>query len=259
MKKINKLNQKLKKIEDLEGQIKSYKSLSRIPTIKFIMYKHEKNKKKNICKEIENIKRFAKGVELLYKYETENWIKDPNINCRMYNKLEAKARYRRNLKLYKLGFIKEKPKSTLFQKMQKVIPKFNLSENNFIKKIQSNFKNFYSNLLPNNTNKIAVSTAKKIIKGYRDIQAGYKFVANNLLQNESIKYFKSVVNEARIELKNEAKLENNVSTCEEEGRRFRERLRFDPQKNIKVYTANNKINGKSITVKSKNIAMEYDL
>lgn len=262
MKKINKLNQKLKKIEELEVQIKKFKSLSKIPTIKFVMYKHGKIKKKKICKEIEKIKRFGKGVELLYRYETQNWIQNPNINCRKYERLEEKARYRRDLKLYKLGFNREKPKSIFKQRISKFIPKINISGNFIIKKIQSNLKNFKSSVLPKKTNKIAVNTAKKVIKGYRSIRTRCRYFKNNMSKNNSIKYLQGIVKEARRELKNEeclGNLENNLYT--EEGRSFRERLRFDQKKNIKVYTADYRVNNKNkgITVKSNNIAMEYDL
>lgn len=252
MKSIKKLNSKLQKIEEYEKQMKKFSKLEDIAYLQFIKYKRYMKKKQRIEKEKKIVERFAKGCELLYKYDTNRWISDPNINCSKFCKLEEKANYRKDLKLYRCGLIDKRPTSLKYQNLKNS----KLFNNIFFKKVHKILENFNSNVLPQKINRLAVSTAKLCIKGYRKIQSDYVYMRKYASTKKSVKYIEDIFNCAYNELE-----QSNVLPgikYEEQCKRYRESLRVKPNNNIQVYK-NSKNENKGITMKRKNIAIEYDM
>ena len=111
MTKLYKLSQKL---EQLESQKQNFKSLENISLIKFIQYKHIISKKNKINKQMQKITSLGRYINFWYDFKTKSWIENPKINCRKYYKLEQNIAYKKNLKLYKLRFIKNKTFTPFF-------------------------------------------------------------------------------------------------------------------------------------------------
>lgn len=259
MKSIKKLNQKLQKIEKIEQQMKKYKSVGEIPIIQFLIYKNNIHRRDKICKEIEQVKRYAKGSKLLYEYEINCWIENPNINCREYSKLEAKAKYRRNLKLYKCGYLEKKPTLPFIQKFQSKFEKISWLNNVLFQKINNKIINFNSNVLPHKINKIAVNSAKLCIQGVKKVQSECNSIKAYVASKDSIKYIRNVFKHASNQLaySNETPKESkskDKSSAEE----YRASLKAKLNSTIKTPQKENKGN-KNATIKRKNLVMEHEL
>ena len=240
MKKIIKLNLELSK---LESQKQNFKSLENVSIHEFIKYKHILSKQKKISSQIE--KMISLGEEINFWYDTQNnsWIQNPNISCKKYFRLEKHAAYKKNLKLYQLGLLDKKPLPIFLQDIIKIsssvkekfnpiikkinskLPKFDLSKFVFIQKIINKHHYLKSIFIPNKINTIAVNTAKIGIKGYRKLQANYRFVRHFFKSKNSFKYVKNVINEA-----------NHLISLEEKKQRFKQSLQVSPsvlKQNIK--------------------------
>lgn len=137
MKSIKKLKHKLQKINKIESGINNYFDIDEVSIIQFLKLKYCIKQKKKITKELKLAERFAKGCKLLYEYDTRRWINDPRINCRKYCKLEAKAKYSRDLKLHKCGVLAQRPILPFFQKIINFIQNIEISNNVFFKRIKS--------------------------------------------------------------------------------------------------------------------------
>lgn len=133
MKSLKNLRHKLQKINSFISKIKNYPTLDQISVIQFLKLKYFLKQEKRITKEIKMVERFIKGCNLLYKYDTYRWINDPRINCRKYCKLENKARYNRDMKLYKCGVLQKRPMLPIFQKLVDFFQNKEFSNNIFFK------------------------------------------------------------------------------------------------------------------------------
>lgn len=252
MKSIKKLNSKLQKIEEYEKQMKNFSKIEEIPYLQLIKYKNIMKQKQKITKEKYLVERFAKGSELLYKYNTNRWISDQNINCRKYCKLEARAKYERDLNLYKSGVIDERPISPRIQYLKNL----KLFNNVFFKKVHNKLVNFKSNILPKKINQTAIGTAKLCIQGYRKIQSDCIYMRKYISTKKSVKYIKNIFYDANRQLLQANTIEKNNYADKEKS--YRDSLRVQPQNYIEIYK-NNQNDNKNITVKRKNVAVEYDI
>ena len=140
MKSIKKSKQKLQNINRFTNNIQCNYTIDKISVIQFFKIKHYIKTKKKILKEIKQVQRFVKGCKLLYEYDTRRWINNPRINCKKYCKLEAKAKYNRDLKLYKCGVLTKKPILPALQKLNELLQNTELSNIIFFKRINQKFK-----------------------------------------------------------------------------------------------------------------------
>lgn len=199
MQSIKKLKKQLQKISQTEEQMKNINNIDETPILQLLMYRKIVQRKKKICEQINQTKRLAKGAKLLYDYETSCWIDNMKINCRKYKRLERKARYRRDFKLYKYGFIEKRPISPTIQFIESKFPKLDISNNVFFKKIKKLNSKFFSK----NINKLF---PKEISQNFNDM---YKSEVNkykeslrvqpqNITKTRRKIYVKSTVSRNRI-------------------------------------------------------------
>jgi hypothetical protein len=255
MSKINDLHQRL---QDLHSQKQNFKSLENISLLQFIKFKKLVTKESKLKAKIS--KYISKSSEINFWYDNLNksWIENPKINCNKYCRLERKASYKKNLTLYKLGFINKKPISPIWQNISKLLSPISkalkfiyskIQKINFIKKICNKVNTFKSIILPQKINTLAVNTAKIGIKGYRKLQSNYRFVRNSMSQKKSFIYFRNVINEANQQIINSEKKNN-----------FRQSLRINSNtyyNSLKEKQLRNQlINQKNYTSNEK---MEYSL
>lgn len=214
MKKIYELDQKLEK---LQSQKIALDSIENISIIQFIKYRTNLSKEKRILNKLHKLNLLAKEVNFLYDINTKSWIANPQINCRKYYKMEQNASYKKDLTLYKLGILKEKPKSPFIQTIKKYLPKLDYSKFNFFNKLRNQINYFTSHILPRKINNIAISTTKAGIKSYRKLQLNCRFIRSSFANKNSVKYLKSVIDEA-----------NRQISISEKRNMFIDSLRFNP-------------------------------
>ena len=223
MKKINYLNQKLKK---LQSQKVNFDSLENISILQFIKYKNIISKKARINEQMKKAKASLNEINTWYDNLNKSLIENPKINCRKYDKLQKKAEFKKNFKLYKLGFIEKIPLPPLLQKV-----KNSISQNSFVQNVRKQYHFFKSHLLPQKINNFAVNTAKLGIKGYRKIQADCRFIRDTVASKNSFSYLKNVIQEANAQLdyaEMHQKTHSRAFTDEEQ--KFRDSLKFDSSK-----------------------------
>ena len=229
MKKIKNLNQELQK---LQKQKDNFISIEDASLKDFIKYKHINSKIKQLKENIEKINRSAEATKLLYETNEKKWMKSQKINCRKYCKLQMRAEYKRDLKLYKLGFLDKRPPNILFLKIQPFLEKIqssvqdiNYSKLSCFRKFHNKYNYFKSYFLPQQVNKLAINTAKLGIRGYRKLQEDCKFIRNNITSNDTFKYIKNTFRQANAQVDYEQS-HNRAFTPDE--LKFRESIRFNP-------------------------------
>lgn len=269
MNKIYELNQKL---DNLEEQKKNFSSLEDTSIIQFIKYKKLLSTEDKLSKKLYKLNLLKKEVNFLYDINTKSWIANPKINCRQYYKFEQKAAYKKDLTLYRLGVLKQKPKSPFYQniskKMEPISEKFNetfkdlkkyiqktdFSKFNLFKIIYNKYNIFTSYTLPQKMNNLAINTAKIGIKGYKKLQADCRFIQNSITSKNSFKYLKNVINEAN----------NQISRTEKEAN-FRKSLKvynYNYNLALENYTRNSNITPINQKFKRNNLqknSIEYTL
>ena len=242
MKKIYKLNQQLEKLESQKQKFNSFEDVS---ILQFIKYKNIISKKNKITKQMQKIVSLGEEVNFWYDTKNNSWIENPKINHRKYYKLEQNISYKKNLKLYNLGLSNQKPihpsLQNIYNKFQPILNylKIFLNKINFPKKIFTKLKYFLSNIFPQEINKLAITTLKPCIKGYKVIQNDIKYVKNQVKSKPLYKYIKELANEANNQL---IAAEKNIS--------FKESLKVNPQNLIS--------NSKSIKIQN-NLCNNIDL
>ena len=253
MKNINKLQQKLQKLNSQEIKLDSLEDIS---IFKFIKYKSLIHKKKQINKQLKKSKLAEREANLLYDVNVKSWFNNQTINCRQYCKLERKAEYKRNLVLYKLGLMEHKPIHPLVQNTKQFFSKITL-----FKTIYNKYNFFKSHILPKKINTIAVGTAKVAIKGYQHMQSNCKYVKNYVHSRNSFKYLQNVLQQASSQLADESHKQKSpprVFTNEE--KKFRESIKFVPNPNVVVTTGEPTTrNIKRTTSGIKKISLDYNL
>lgn len=255
MSKINDLHQKL---EFLNSQKPKFESLENISLLQFIKYRKILTREEKIRKQISKYISLKSEINFWYDNISKSWINNLKINCRKYYRLDKKALYKKNSKLYKLGFINQKPLPPFIENISKILLPISqmfksifsninlkLQKFNFIKRIFNKYTNFKSNILPQKINNLAVNTAKIGIEGYRHLQSNYRFVKNSIQSKNSYKYFKNVINEANTQVLNSEKNNN-----------FKESLRINPNtyyNSLQNFQKQDKIISKKDYSKKENI------
>ena len=226
MKKISKLNQDLKK---LQSQKKDLISIETISLFQFLKFKNLISKENKINKQIEKLSSQAEEINFWYDSNTKSWIQNPKINCRKYDRLHKRAKYKRDLKLYQLGYLDYLPLPPILQKFKQFLPKIDYSKLNFFKNISNEFNYFKSYKFPQKINQLAINTTKKFIQGYRKIQSDYKFIRTVVGSKSSIRYIKSIIEQATIQIdeKDKISIQNSPKPRKKEFD-FRQSLKVNP-------------------------------
>lgn len=217
------LTNKLDKLEKIKT---NYSSLNDLSILQFIKYK------KNISQENKLNKQLAKNIMLKneinfwYDSTTKSWIDNLKINCRKYYRMEKRAEYKKNLKLYKLGFLNKKPSLPIIQNINNSLNPVKdffrnnvkpiLTKYNFIKIIYNRFDYFKSQILPQKVNNLIVNTASISIKGFRHFKSNCRYLKKSITSKNSYKYLKNVINEA-----------NKKIDSSEKNNNFRESLKLE--------------------------------
>lgn len=255
MPKINDLHQKL---QDLNSQKQSFKSLENLSLLQFIKFKNLITKETKVRNKISKYVSLSSEINFWYDTVNKAWIENPKIMCNKYCRLERKASYKKNLKLYKLGFINKKPVSPFIQDISKLfLPvlklfkfiylkvKTNIQKISIIRKICNKINYFKSTLLPQKINKLAINTAKIGIKGYRHLQSNYRLVRKSFEAKNSFKYLKSVIKEA-----------NQQVLISEKEKKFKESLRVNPNT---YYNSLHELQNRNKIIKQKNCVQKENL
>lgn len=226
MNKIDKLNHELKK---LESQKTALTSLDDLTLFQFLKQKRIKSRESKIMSQLQKRQKMANKINFLYDTNTKSWIENPNINCNQYHKMQQKAEYQRNLKLYKIGYLSQRPLPPLLKKLTSYLPKTVLLKFNFLKKSNQNHNSLETTQFPKKFNNLAVSTAKVGIRGYRTLRSNCKYIRNYLTSRNSIKYIKNIISEAKDQIDQaEAKKILHTTNITSKGVQFRESLKFNP-------------------------------
>lgn len=250
MGKIYILNQKL---EDLQSLKKTFPSIDNMSILQFAKYKKILHNEEKITNKIYKLNLLKKEVNFLYDINTKSWIANPKINCRTYYKLEQKALYKKNLTLYKIGVLSEKPKHPVVQNIstfittiltnikstyaniEKYLNKKFFSKFTLFKRLNQKYDFLISNTLPRKINNLAINTAKLGIKGYKQLETNCRFIKNSIDSKQSYRYVKSIINEANKQIS--------------KGYDFRESLRINPN-DLRTMDNNNSVNTSKSLVKS---------
>ena len=227
---MSKINDLHKKLQNLNSQKQNFKSLENLSLLQFIKFKNLITQENKIRNKISKYVSLSSEINFWYDTVNKSWIENPKINCNKYCKLERKASYKKNLKLYKLGFINKKPLPPLIQNITKLSsPICKLSKSiysniktkilkiSILKKISKKLNFIKSTLLPQKINKLAINTAKIGIKGYRHLESNCKLVRNSIEAKNSFKYLKNVIKQANQEI-----------LFSEKEKEFKDSLRVNP-------------------------------
>jgi len=203
MRNIKKLNLKLKEIE---STTKNPKQISNMSLFDFIIYKHNISKKKKIKTKLKKLILYAKSTIDWYTKYTDRLIDNFKISPVQFNKLEKKAKYKRNITLYKLGLVNKKPIHPYFIPIKKIL---DLALRP-LSKLLLTYKNLCSNIIPQKTNNIAVRAAKLCIRGCQKIKSHYQFFSNNLNSTSSAKYVHNIFEQAKQQLNTESNSSSHI-------------------------------------------------
>lgn len=244
MKNINKLQNKLQK---LNSQKKSFSSLESMSIPQFIKYKHILSTEKTIKTQMTKMENIGSGINFWYDSVTNSWIENPKINCLKYEKLEKMAAYTRDKTLYQLGLSLYKPIPVLLQKpYKKLHPAYTLVKSKLHKAVQNSAKNFNyfkSYLLPKTLNNIAISSAKQCIKGYRNLKNNLSFFKVRMSKKSTLQYLNIIKNEAL------RQLDGNTNS-------FKESLKVNiPYQSFQNHPSANTVNLRKSNNKSSSVLM----
>ena len=206
------------KLDKLEAQKANFSSFDNLSVLQFIKYKKIISQEKKINNQLSKNILLGNEINFWYDSTTKSWINNPKINCRKYCKMERKAEYKKNIKLYKLGLLTKKPSLPIIQSINNSLyPVKDFFKNNvkpilikynFFKKIYNKYDYFKSQILPQKINNLAVNTASIGIKGYRYLKSDCRYIRNSIASKNSFMYFKNVIREANKKLDNPPKANN---------------------------------------------------
>lgn len=200
----------MKKIEKMQNIInelqkkKSFLFSEDMSFINFIKYKNSYNKYNKLSDKINKLYELKNQEEQIYLKNINKWINDSSIKCIKYSRLEKKAKYKLDKKLFKLGFYEYHPlvyklrENIYFQKFISKISKFKI-----FSKIKNKSYNFISKKLSTKFNNIAINITKKCIKGYNHCKKNYVSYKKYLSNNDFYKYLVVIKNEAIKQLENQ--------------------------------------------------------
>ncbi len=282
MKTINELNQKLK---SLTLQKQKFNNLGEASVIQFIRYKYICSQQMKTSIQLKKATSYKDEVNFWYDNLTRSWIENPAINCRKYSRLERKASYTRDLKLYRMGLSNKKPLPPLIQVLNKFLsPIFNhvnelfqdikrtfkikiFSEHSLFGKIHKKYKQFVSNTLPHKINKLAFDTAVIGIKGYRSLKSNYKYFRSVIKSKDSIRYISNIINQANMHVSCSSSTSQTIKTSKtlKNETSFREALRVPPIDNntdrdtFKAHRTISSVQKNNKDVKMDSLDCEYQL
>lgn len=200
MKNFYQLNKKLKK---LDAQKTNFDSIEQMSIFRFLKHKKIVLQRAKVKEQIRQTIITANNAISGYNSYNDSLIKSNKINCRKYVKLQKKAEYKRNFTLYKLGLISKKPSPPFLQNLKLQFSKINLPLFTYFKNIKSKYSKFESSFLSPKVNRLAVSTAKLGIRGYRKFKSDYVFIRKHINESNWVQYLKDVVEQAKEQIEND--------------------------------------------------------
>lgn len=206
------LNEQLQKIENEISQ--RSKTINNGSFADFIKYKKLIRQKEILKKQIKQSIEKAQDAISSYNAYNNKIVSNIKISCKKYCRLHAKAEYKRDHTLFKLGLINHKPTPPFIQNISNI---FSFLSKPFIKpakKIKQSIKNFTSNIIPKKIENVAIGATKLCIKGHRTLQRNCTFFRKHLNATKYAEYVKHVVHEAQSQI-------NNSYSFESEARKFR--------------------------------------
>jgi hypothetical protein len=234
-------------LEKLKSQEINYGSLNNLSILQFIKYKRILSKERKINTQLAKNNLLGNKIRFWYNSQTKSWIDNPKISCRKYFKMEQRAQYKKNLLLYKLGIINQKPLPPMIHNINNSLyPIKDFFKNtikpllikcNFFRKIYDKYDFFKSQILPQKINNLAINTASIGIKGYRTLQSDCRFIRSSVSSKNSFKYLKCVIQEANNRLDNSEKTNS-----------FKNSLKIENFKSNDIYFN---------TIKNENISKIY--
>ncbi len=209
---MNELNEIIKKID-------SFPSVNSISSNQLKVYKKLILRKEYLQKKINQM--LNKRTDIIGNYNDKNraWLAS-DMNCRKYARLESRAAYKRDLALYRSGFILKKPIPPLIQSIKSYISEKFLnpifSKIPFIKKqLNTNLEsikkkspiyqglqksqNYIHNDLPISITKAAISGTKKCIVSYRRFSNYLHSFKRSISTSSPIRTLSYILNQAKLE------------------------------------------------------------
>ena len=225
MKKVDKLNLRLKKLEEQEIYFSSFDNIS---IFQFLKYKKNNQKKSQIKEKIQRINSKAKEINSVYESTIKKWIESSKINCRKYHLMQQKAQYVRDLKLYKIGYIEKRPLSPFIKNIISHLPQINCSQIIFFKKIQKSHSNFNSKSIQATIDTLAINATKSAIRGYRNFCSGRKYIFKCITSMKSYRHIQNIILEAKSQIDQAEYQKIQICGSSKKGVQFRESLKYTP-------------------------------
>lgn len=263
----NKFNILTKDLELLKKKINQAPPVSQISSKDFLKYHSLISKKELLESEIYKLLNLKNSITNTYNSSNEKWLYDDNMNCKKYCKLEKKASYSRDKKLYKLGFLDSKPIHPFLQNLKQFIStKVSSPASIKLTSIKNKFQSFIcktpihkvsdyvENTLPIKLTNIAISGTKRCIIGYRNItnslNTSTKTFSRQVSSAPIIKFLSYINNQA----KKEADLQSNS---------FLARIKVDipntPNLSLGNFYSNNNIQSNNIKSDSSQDSLDLAL
>lgn len=223
------INNLTKELNLLKTKLQQAPPLYELSTKQFDYYKPLISRKNFLETEISKLLDCKSKILKTYSTNNEKWLYDDFLNCRQYCKLEERAAYTRDKKLYKLGFLDSKPVPPIIRKLSSFInttiiepanEKISLASS-LIKKIPifQSIKKFTNTTLPNELTNLAISGTKKCIIGYRNLSNSVNYSVKRFSRNVSSSPVIQMLSYIGKQAQKEADLESAS---------FRDRIRVTP-------------------------------
>lgn len=208
-----KFNDLTKEFDTLKIRIEQAPNISTLSINELKHYKNLIRKKELIAKALNKYEIKKEKAINSYNSKNETWLYDELMNCRKYCRLEGWANYKKEKKLYKLGYISKKPSLPFIKPTKdyisfKFIEPFSekipflkkylktTSQNSPICQTLSCVNNFTKNKLPQHLTNLAISGTKKCIIGYRFLSNSVNHFGRNISKSPTIQFINYIKQQA---------------------------------------------------------------
>lgn len=214
-----KFNRYMDELNRLVMILNNFSSLNNISSKELKKYLSLISRKEFLQKKINNM--LMKRTNIIGSYNDKNraWLSS-DLNCRKYCKLEQRASYKRDLSLYRTGFLNKHPSPPFFQNLktfisERFIQPFSSKSSNLknqlnlswestksrspIYKIIQKNKKFIKEDLPISLAQIAISSTKKYILSYRKFSDSIHLFSRSISSSTPIRTLSFIINQARQE------------------------------------------------------------
>lgn len=218
MTKITILNSQLNLLMKNIAEIKSFETLT---VSEFKAYKKLISRRDFVKQKILFYENLKQKTETTYNSKNVKWLYDDSLNCRQYCRLEKYANYKKERKLYKLGYLPNKPLFPLLKSIKEHVEFYYLEPLNEKKQVlKDKFESYWNStkqksptyqnikkiqyyknaVLPQKLNRLAINKTKKIISGYRKFKNNTHCFSRALSYSPVIQILNGFYCEAKKEL-----------------------------------------------------------